>query len=106
MKDIISILLLTILCHTAALGQDASGNRRKIINMVLLQSHVKANADIYSRNTNTYAITSASQAAQQGFRSSGAIPRYCLAKGAVICRLEEYVQLHSPFKLNIGVGGE
>lgn len=34
------------------------------------------------------------------------VPAYCLARGAVICRLEEYVQLHAPLKLNIGLGGE
>lgn len=35
-----------------------------------------------------------------------ALPRYSLPKGNIVCRLEEYVQLHTPMKLNIGVGGQ
>lgn len=35
-----------------------------------------------------------------------AVPKYSLPKGNVVCRLEEYVQLHTPMKLNIGVGGQ
>ncbi len=35
-----------------------------------------------------------------------ALPKYSLPKGNVVCRLEEYVQLHTPMKLNIGVGGQ
>lgn len=35
-----------------------------------------------------------------------ALPKYALPKGNVVCRLEEYVQLHTPMKLNIGVGGQ
>ena len=72
--------------------------------MVLEQSRVKANAETHPASI--YSITSGTQSAPQGFRTWSTIPKYCLAKGAVICRLEEYVQLHSPFKLNIGVGGE
>ena len=34
------------------------------------------------------------------------LKRYSLPKGNVVCRLEEYVQLHTPMKLNIGVGGQ
>lgn len=35
-----------------------------------------------------------------------ALPKYSLPKGNIVCRLEEYVQLHTPLKFNIGVGGQ
>jgi hypothetical protein len=104
MRNLILILLLSGL-YSIVSAQDM-GNRKKIINMVLGQSHTKANAEQYNHAMSIYAIMPTAQSTPQGFRSSGTIPRYCLAKGAVICRFEEYVQLHSPFKLNIGVGGE
>lgn len=73
--------------------------------MLLSQSRMKIKTDDISSSANIYTITTESQA-PQSFRTVSSIPKYCLAKGAVICRLEEYVQLHSPIKLNIGVGGE
>jgi hypothetical protein len=105
MKHFILLVLFSGLYCTMVSAQDAAVNRRKIINMVLGQSHVKANAANYN-HAGIYANTSAPPSAPQGFRTLSSIPKYCLAKGAVICRFEEYVQLHSPFKLNIGVGGE
>jgi hypothetical protein len=106
MKNTILILLLSILCCTATSAQDASGNRRKVIDVIMRHSNVKTNTTIFNHPASIYSITSAMQSTPQGFRTMSAIPKYCLAKGAVICRLEEYVQLHGPFKLNIGVGGE
>jgi hypothetical protein len=38
--------------------------------------------------------------------SLAAIPRYNLPRASVVCRLEQYVQLHSPLKLNIGLDGQ
>jgi uncharacterized protein YceK len=105
MKNLILILLLLSTCSSIVSAQDASVNRKKIIEMVLSQSHVRSNMENNSHTTNICTITPIASA-PQGFRTMSTIPKYCLAKGAVICRLEEYVQLHSPFKLNIGVGGE
>jgi hypothetical protein len=106
MKNLILILLLHSTCSFIALAQDATVKRKKIIEMVLHQSRIRTNTESYKHATNIYAITTGASPAPQGFRTTSTIPKYCLAKGAVICRLEEYVQLHSPFKLNIGVGGE
>ena len=106
MKYLILIVLFFILDVTIASAQDAQTNRMKIISMVLDQSRAKVNTDNYKHSANIYTITPAVSSAPECFRNVSTIPKYCLAKGAVICRLEEYVQLHSPFKLNIGVGGE
>jgi hypothetical protein len=103
MKSLLLILLFSGFYYNSASAQDA-GNRKKVIAMVLEQSRVKTNLEIHQAGI--YSIRSVEPSSPQGFRSLNTIPRYCLAKGAVICRLEEYVQLHSPFKLNIGVGGE
>jgi hypothetical protein len=97
MRILFFLLLLLNISATTASAQEISGNRRKVIYMLLSRSHTRA----YAVKTST-----TTEPAPQGFRTTTAIPRYSLAKGAVICRLEEYVQLHSPFKLNIGVGGE
>jgi hypothetical protein len=102
MKKLVLILLLFGLHSAAVSAQDSSANKRKVIAMLLEQSHTKLNAEGHDHLIGVAAQPSA----QLAFRSVAPIPRYCLAKGAVICRLEEYVQLHSPFKLNIGVGGE
>ena len=72
--------------------------------MLLGQSRMNIKTDRASP-VNIYSITPDAPA-PQSLRTVSSIPKYCLAKGAVICRLEEYVQLHSPIKLNIGVGGE
>ena len=106
MKNLILILLLLSTCSSIVSAQDASVNRKKIIDMVLSQSHERTSTESYNHATNIYSIAPAAPSAPQGFRTVSTIPKYCLAKGSVICRLEEYVQLHSPFKLNIGVGGE
>lgn len=106
MKCIALILFFSALHIGIASGQDVSVNRKKMINMILGQSHIKVGADGFYHSANANSIISAGPPSSQGFHSVSSIPRYCLAKGAVICRLEEYVQLHSPFKLNIGVGGE
>jgi hypothetical protein len=100
MKYLTLIILSGLLCMTAA-AQDVSANRAKVIAMIMDQTNFKTNKLHYSKT-----IFAPAAEAPQGFRNAAPIPKYCLAKGAVICRLEEYVQLHSPFKLNIGVGGE
>jgi hypothetical protein len=106
MKNSILTLLLSGLCSGIVSAQDISGNRRKVIDMIIGQSRVKSNADVFNHSANIYSIASKQQSSPQGFCALSTIPKYCLSKGAVVCRLEEYVQLHSPFKLNIGVGGE
>ncbi len=102
MKNLTFIILLFSL-YSAVSAQDVSGNRKKVIDMLLSSSHTKVYADTHS--SGIYSIAAKAEA-PVGFRTLNAIPRYCLAKGAVICRFEEYVQLHSPIKLNIGLGGE
>ncbi len=104
MKNLILILWLSSFCHAAAYGQDAIGNRMKVIHMLLEHTHLKISTDHH--HADIYDLMPTSRSEGQGFKAGVSIPRYCLAKGAVICRLEEYVQLHSPFKLNIGLGGE
>jgi len=104
MKKCSLILLSFALYSGIASGQDASVNRKKIIDMLLGQSRMNIKTDRASP-VNIYSITPDAPA-PQSLRTVSSIPKYCLAKGAVICRLEEYVQLHSPIKLNIGVGGE
>ena len=105
MKCITFILLFAGLHMGTASGQSGSVNRKKIIDMLLDQSCVKLNVSGENSLVNNYTI-STGPSTSMAFRHVPPIPKYCLAKGAVICRLEEYVQLHSPFKLNIGVGGE
>ena len=80
-----------------------SHNRRVVIDMILSNSRHSVKANLQDK-THFYVLQEAP--APMSLMRVEAIPKYCLAKGAVICRLEEYVQLHSPFKLNIGVGGE
>ena len=106
MKYLTLIWLFYVLQIGTASCQAGSDNRKKVIDMLLSQSRKKVNTSDVNRNENIYTITSSAPSSSRGFRSVSTIPKYCLAKGAVICRLEEYVQLHSPFKLNIGVGGE
>jgi hypothetical protein len=106
MRILFFLLLLLNISATTASAQEISGNRRKVIYMLLSRSHTRAYAVNYNQAANIYKTSTTTEPAPQGFRTTTAIPRYSLAKGAVICRLEEYVQLHSPFKLNIGVGGE
>ena len=105
---VLIIIGLTFFClySSTVSGQEASINRRTIINMVLDQSRIKTNIENKNHTVNIYTLNPPAPASSQIFRTVNTIPKYCLAKGAVICRLEEYVQLHSPFKLNIGVGGE
>jgi hypothetical protein len=101
MKKLISILF-AFSCLQSTSAQ--SHNRRVMIDMILSNSRhtFKTNKD---QKTPFY-IPMESASSHGCFPRVEAIPHYCLARGAVICRLEEYVQLHSPFKLNIGVGGE
>jgi hypothetical protein len=104
MKNFILIGIILSLYIPTVSGQDVPHNRRKVVDLILSQSRIKA-GDTYHSN-HTYAVAPADDRPAPSFRTLSTIPKYCLAKGAVVCRLEEYVQLHSPFKLNIGVGGE
>ncbi len=102
---IIGLSFFCLYC-SAVSGQENSINRQTIIKMVLDQSRIKTNSENNSPTAKKFTLNPPAQVSSQCFRTVNTIPKYCLAKGAVICRLEEYVQLHSPFKLNIGVGGE
>ena len=88
------------------MSQDVISNRQKVVNMLLSQSHLKVNNNRENHLAGIYILSSGPQPTPSCFRQVSTIPKYCLDKGAVICRLEEYVQLHSPIKLNIGLGGE
>lgn len=101
MKKLI-VILLALSCFHGISAQ--SHNRRVMIDMILSNSRhsFKTNPD---RKIHFYEARG-DAAAPAGFMRVDAIPKFQLPRCSVVCRFEEYVQLHSPFKLNIGVGGE
>ena len=101
MKKLI-VILIALLSYNCAFAQ--SHNRRMVIDMLLSAS--RHSFKIKPAQKTYFYIPLEATSSKGCFPRLEPIPKYCLAKGAVICRLEEYVQLHSPFKLNIGVGGE
>ena len=103
---ITTIIGLLLLGLYDASGQ--SSNRTKIIEMVL-KKHQPLREQInhtYPYCGGVYTVTVKKAAKTEFISFSEPIPRFQLPHGAIVCRFEEYVQLHSPFKLNIGVGGE
>lgn len=79
-----------------------SANRVKVVNLLLEESRSRIHMGpklLYIKEAKD--ILSISVLAHVE-----ALPKYSLPKGNVVCRLEEYVQLHTPMKLNIGVGGQ
>ena len=101
---------ITTLIGLLLLGlYDASGqssNRMKIIEIVLkTRKPIRERID-YSLGQSKYTVIVKMEAPLKFISFSDPIPRFQLPQGAIVCRFEEYVQLHSPFKLNIGVGGE
>ena len=101
---------ITTLIGLLLLGlYDASGqssNRMKIIEMVLkTRKPIREQID-YSLEQSKYTVIIKTDTPLKFISFSDPIPRFQLPHGAIVCRFEEYVQLHSPFKLNIGLGGE
>ena len=100
MRKLIAILI-ALGCLQSISAQ--SHNRRVMIDMILSNSRhsFKSNPD---QKVHFYSLQEAP--APACFMRVDAIPKFQLPRCSVVCRFEEYVQLHSPFKLNIGVGGE
>jgi hypothetical protein len=101
MKNLIATAVL--LCALQGLSAQAH-NRRTVIDLILTHSQ----HSFRSKPEWKYQFQVKREAPVMclGYRMEDAIPKYALPKCAIICRLEEYVQLHAPFKLNVGVGGE
>ena len=100
MKKLI-VILLALSCFHSISAQ--SHNRRVMIDMILSKSRhsfkIKTDQKVHFYSTQEAASPAC-------FMRTEASPKFQLPRGSIVCRFEEYVQLHSPFKLNIGVGGE
>jgi hypothetical protein len=105
MRPILFITLLFCgLCSTDLSAQ--ASNRMKVI-ALLLKKHEPAKIQLtYNLNEAKSNAFIRQDAGVRYIAFSDPIPKFQLPRGAIVCRFEEYVQLHSPFKLNIGVGGE
>lgn len=109
MKSIITLGLL-LLGIIDVSGQ--SSNRMKVIELVLhkdvlLKTHPPLSAAFYgSPFGGACAEPKDKKTKARVISFCDPIPKFQLPRCSVVCRFEEYVQLHSPFKLNIGVGGE
>lgn len=100
MKKFIAILFM--ICFVLGLSAQTL-NRHVVIDLILSKSRSSFHQNTY-QNTKFNEWPNAVE--NKSLVRIPPIPKYCLPHGAIVCRLEEYVQLHSPFKLNIGVGGE
>ncbi|MBS1624901.1 MAG: hypothetical protein JSS76_05335 [Bacteroidetes bacterium] len=90
-----------LLIFTAGNSFAQSANREKVVQFLLVESRFR----IHSAPVRSSEIVKESNMSHVVSRVD-VLPRYALPKGNVVCRLEEYVQLHTPMKLNIGVGGQ
>lgn len=101
MKKLKWICFCLLIC--SAVGSFAqSANRVKVLNLLLEESRSRVHmGPQFLQIKETKDIPSTSVLVH-----IKALPKYSLPKGNVVCRLEEYVQLHTPMKLNIGVGGQ
>ena len=97
-----AFVFLWLICAVGLSAQ--SCNRRLVIAMQLSKSIKEPHLIIPTEAKHSELLLS--QNVTPTLRFTDPIPRYCLPKGAVVCRLEEYVQLHSPLKLNIGLAGQ
>ena len=95
-------IFLTLCCFQCIIAQ--SHNRRVVIDMILTNSHHNMKKLTPNPYTRSGLLLTAN--APSNFRFSDPIPKFCLPKGAFVCRFEEYVQLHTPMKLNIGLAGQ
>lgn len=97
-----SYILMFLFCLCSFYASAQLSNRQKIIGMILHEPKFKApepgisgEALVVTPATSIMLIPAQSQ-----------VPRYSLPKGNVFCRLEDYVQMHTPMKLNIGLAGQ
>lgn len=96
------LIWLCLLTCTAGGSLAQSTNREKVIRLLLDGSHLR----IHSASKFSPGKINEHASASSVLTHVDALPKYSLPKGNVVCRLEEYVQLHTPMKLNIGVGGQ
>ena len=96
------LLFFSFAVALAAYGQ--SSNRQKMLSVILAEPKFRTANNSNNRNE---LLTSNTDGSSVLFSPKlSAVPKYCLPKGNVFCRLEDYVQMHTPMKLNIGVGGQ
>ena len=94
------ILVLFFCCLAAS----AQSNRQKMLSVILTEPKFKT---VNSSSYRSELLATSTDGSSVLFTPTlSAVPRYCLPKGNVFCRLEDYVQMHTPMKLNIGVGGQ
>ncbi|MCW3127036.1 MAG: hypothetical protein JWO03_2694 [Bacteroidetes bacterium] len=94
--------ILLVLLFTAGISASAQvTNRHKVIEMILEEHKIKP---LHSSTYQPEVLTPHSSSIL--CTSVNPVPKYSLPKGNVFCRLEDYVQMHTPMKLNIGVGGQ
>jgi hypothetical protein len=97
------LLILSFGYGVSAMAQ--ATNRQKIVNMIL--SGCKFKAHIARSYQSELLVNDLSGSSSIMLAPAVCpVPRYSLPKGNVFCRLEDYVQMHTPMKLNIGVGGQ
>ena len=93
------LLVISLLLSLSAVAQVS--NRQKVLALILWQSKAR----IHTTTLSQPGILSA-QSTSVMIAPAAEIPKYSLPKGNVVCRFEDYVQMHTPMKLNIGVGGQ
>ena len=79
----------------------AQTNRQKVVALILEEHQLKSRHSGMSQSE-----VRTSQPLSLLCTSINPLPKYTLPKGNVFCRFEDYVQMHTPMKLNIGVGGQ
>ena len=94
--------LFWLCCFQGLIAQSA--NRRIMIAMILTSPHHQIKKLVTAHNPSSALLLSNSSPVD--FRFSDPIPKFELPKGSIVCRFEEYVQIHSPMKLNIGLAGQ
>ena len=97
------VIFLTLCCLQSLMAQ--SHNRQVVIDMLLASFHhhnLKEFTTAAALHSDVLQINSI----PSDLRFTDRIPKFCLPKGSIVCRLEEYVQLHTPIKLNIGLAGQ
>lgn len=94
-------ILIALLIHSCTYASAQLTNRQKVIALLLEQHKLKP------MRTATYQPEVLTAPSSSILCSSvNPVPKYSLPKGNVFCRMEDYVQMHTPMKLNIGVGGQ
>ena len=97
------LLFLSFSYGITAMAQ--ATNRQKVVSMLLAESRLKVHINRYYHSELLIADVPGCSSIMLT-AAINPIPRYALPKGNIICRFEDYVQMHTPMKLNIGVGGQ